>query len=132
MSHRSHDRRRAHRQRRVEEHGIVAVRIRPGHEATVIDVSADGALVETHHRLLPGTAVDLHLEAPHRRATIRGRVLRCAVARVRSTSVCYRGAIGFDRHLPWFVDEESAGYGVHPDERRGGVPGRATATPELV
>jgi len=131
MTHRSHDRRRARRKNDVEEHGIVAARIRPGRDAAVIDVSADGALVETRHRLLPGTTVDLHLETPHHRATIRGRVLRCSVARVRSTSVCYRGAIGFDRHLPWFVDESGAGYGVHSSETRGGVPARAAATPEL-
>ena len=44
-------------------------------------------------------------------------MLRCAVARLRASSVCCRGAIGFDRHLPWFVDED--GYGVHGGETIG-------------
>ena len=125
------DRRRTPRHGRVEDHGIVSARVRPGREASVIDVSAGGALVETKHRLLPGTAVELHLETSDRRATIRGRVLRCAIARLRSSSVCYRGAIGFDRHLPWFVDE-GAGYGVHAGETRPATPSRAEATPEIL
>ena len=71
----------------------------------LIDVSAGGALIETNHRLLPGTSVELQVETGTDRANVRGQVLRCAVVRVRPTWVCYRGAIAFDRHLPWFVDE---------------------------
>jgi hypothetical protein len=50
-------------------------------------------------------AVELQVETGTDRASVRGRVLRSAVVRVRPTWVCYRGAIAFDRHLPWFVDE---------------------------
>src|SRR5471032_2072338 len=67
-------------------------------------VSAGGALIETSHRLLPGTSVELQVATGTERASIRGQVLRCAVVRVRPTWVCYRGAIAFDRHLPWFVE----------------------------
>ncbi len=126
------DRRRARRRRSVEEHGIVAARVRPGHEVSMIDVSAGGALVETDHRLFPGTSVELHLEAENRRATVRGSVLRCAVVRLRSSSVCYRGAVGFDRHLPWFVDEDSTGYPVPSAEKRPGRAARAELTPPLL
>ena len=125
------DRRRTPRRSRLEDHGIVSARVRPGREASVVDVSAGGALVETQHRLLPGTAVELHLETPHQRATVRGRVLRCAVARLRSSSVCYRGAISFDRHLPWFV-ADGAGYDVHVCETRSGMARRAEATPDVL
>ena len=95
-----------------DDHSILSARVRPGLDVSVVDVSAGGALVESDCRLMPGAIVELQLETPGGRAAIRGRVLRCSVARLRSTSVCYRGAIGFDRHLPWFVDEERAGYGV--------------------
>ena len=125
------DRRRTRRHNRVEDHGIVSARVRPGREASVVDVSAGGALVETQHRLLPGTAVELYLETPQQRATVRGRVLRCAVARLRSSSVCYRGAISFDRHLPWFV-ADGAGYDVHVCETRSGMARRAEATPDVL
>lgn len=88
-----------------DEHRIVSTRVRPGHRARLIDVSAGGALIETSHRLLPGTSVELQVETGTARASVRGQVLRCTVVRLRPTWVCYRGAIAFDRHLPWFVDE---------------------------
>lgn len=124
------DRRRSARRRHFEEHGVLSTCVRPGHRAKLIDVSADGALIETSHRLLPGMKVELHLETHTRRASIRGRVLRCAITRVRSSLVCYRGAIGFERHLGWFADED--GYPLPGHERRPGRPGRVDITPQVV
>ena len=98
------DRRGMRRLGALEEHGIVSTSVRPGHRARLIDVSAGGALIETSHRLLPGTTVELQVDTGTDRANVRGQVVRCAVVRVRPTWVCYRGAIAFDRHLPWFVD----------------------------
>ena len=46
----------------VEQHRIIATRIRPGHLARIVDVSGGGALIETMYRLLPGTSVELHVE----------------------------------------------------------------------
>jgi hypothetical protein len=89
-----------------EGHGIQSMQVRPGRRAMLINIGAGGALIETGHRLLPGASVDLVLERSHYRATVRGRVLRCAVVRLESASICYRGAIGFDRSLPWFVEHE--------------------------
>jgi hypothetical protein len=105
MREESTDRRGVRRLEAFEEHRIVSASVRPGHRARVIDVSAAGALIETSHRLLPGTAVELQVETGTGRASVRGQVLRCAVVRLRPTWVCYRGAIAFDRHLPWFIDE---------------------------
>lgn len=99
------DRRAMRRLEAVEQHGIVSAFVRPGHRARLVDVSAGGALIETSHRLLPGASVELQVETGADRASIRGQVLRCAVVRVRPTWICYRGAIAFDRYLPWFVDE---------------------------
>ena len=93
------------RRRTPGEHGIVVARVRPGHEAEVLDVSAVGMLLETAHRLLPGTVIDLHLETRDCRTAMRGRVLRCVVASIVATRVWYRGAIRFDRPLTWFADE---------------------------
>ena len=125
------DRRRTPRHGHVEEHGIVSAKVRPGREASIVDVSAGGALVETQHRLLPGTSVELQFETSVARTTIRGRVLRCAVAGVRSSSVCYRGAIGFDRYLPWFVPD-GPGYGVHGHETRATPQRREGASLEII
>ncbi len=131
MNHYLCDRRRERRRDRVEEHGIVSARVRPGQDVSLLDLSASGALIEGC-RLFPGAAVELHLESPQRRVAVRGRVLRCAVSRLRSSSVCYRGAISFDRHLPWFVEDEPLGYAVPTAESRAGGPDRAPATPNVL
>jgi hypothetical protein len=73
--------------------------VRPGHAAIVVDVSADGALIETGHRLLPGTVVVLHLESLDRRESVRGRVLRSAVAALRESGISFRGAVRFESPL---------------------------------
>jgi hypothetical protein len=99
------DRRGMRRLDAPEAHGIVSACVRPGHRARLIDVSAGGALIETNHRLLPGASVELQVETGTDREMIRGQVLRCSVVRVRPTWVCYRGAIAFDRHLPWFIKD---------------------------
>jgi len=123
--------RRANRRRcRVQEHGIVRARVRPGHVVTLVDVSAGGALVEAEHRLLPGSSVEIQVESENRSACLRGRVVRCAVVRVRPDSVSYRGAIAFDRYLPWFDDGD--GYDVPNIEKRPAAPFRATATQQVV
>jgi hypothetical protein len=106
------DRRRAKRTRHIAEHGILLARVRPGHDASVVDVSAHGALVETAHRLLPGRHIELHLETLEARTAIRGRVLRCSVAGVLASRVSYRGAIGFDLPLSWLADGKGEGYSV--------------------
>ena len=118
------------RYERVEHHRIISTRIRPGHPASIVDVSAGGALIETMFRLLPGTSVELHVETSTRHTRVRGEVLRSAVTKLRADGVCYRGAIRFDRHLPWFVDESPAPGGT-PDARPA-HPMRAPSTPEVV
>ena len=100
------ERRRGRRHEGAVGHGIQSMQVRPGRHAMLINISAGGALIETGHRLLPGWNVDLVLDRSQYRATVRGRVLRCTVVRLRSASICYRGAIGFDRSLPWFVEHE--------------------------
>jgi hypothetical protein len=123
------ERREARRRLDAEDHGIVSTRVRPGHRAKLIDVSAAGALIETSHRLLPGTSVELHVETRSHRTNVRGRVLRCAIVIVRPSWVCYRGAIGFDRQLPWLLDESDR---AGDASTRSGVPIRAVATPEVI
>ena len=105
------ERRGSRRRATPKEHGIVSARVRPGHAAEIVDISAGGALVETFHRLLPGSPVEIHVQTMTRRAAMRGRVLRCVVSLLQASSIRYRGAIGFDGQLSWFADE-SSGYCV--------------------
>jgi hypothetical protein len=122
------DRRSARRRRTVHDHGIVSARVRPGREASLLDVSAGGALVETTYRLLPGSPIELKVATRERRASVRGGVLRSTVVGVRATGMCYRSAIGFDHLLSWFVDGETGGYGVPSAETRSAGPLRVDAT----
>ena len=122
------DRRRARRRRTIHDHGIVSARVRPGREASLLDVSAGGALVETTYRLLPGSPIELHVATTERRASVRGGVLRSAVVAVGAAGLCYRSAIGFNHLLSWFVDGEADGYGVPIAETHSTRPQRVDAT----
>jgi PilZ domain len=124
--------RRNFRRAGIGEHGIVSVCVRPGHSVTLIDVSAGGALIEVSRRLLPGSAVDLLLNTADRRATVRGRVLRCAVTRLHSTSVSYRAGIAFDRQWPCLAEIGWSEYPVPTDEARPTSAKRVIATRDAV
>jgi len=121
------ERRGYRRYRAVEEHAIISARVRPGHEVALIDVSAKGVLIETDRRLLPGATIDLTLATAGDHVAVRGRVLRSSVARLRADGVAYRGAIGLDRHLPWFKEEgDPIGYPIPGADMR---PRRREANP---
>ena len=93
------ERRAAPRKHTLEEHGIRAARVRAGRDAAVLNVSVGGILIETLHRLLPGTTIELQLSVGEQRAEVRGRVVRSAVSCLRHGRVSYRGAIAFERAL---------------------------------
>ena len=97
----------------------MGVRVRPGRDGAVVDVSAEGILIDTIHRLLPGTTVEVLLACADRRTTIRGRIVRCTVASLHSSVVRYRGAVRFDRSIASFLDLD--GY-VIPTECQDGLP----------
>ena len=124
------DRRQTPRHLDADQHGVVSTRVRPGHRAKVIDISAGGALIETTHRLLPGTSVELHVETREHQTNVRGRVLRCAIVLVRPSWVCYRGAISFERHLPWLAADDSGAPAFAAS--RSALPVRAAATHEVI
>ncbi len=124
------DRRRSRRRALLDEHGILTVCVRPGQEASLVDVSAAGALLETGRRLLPGTAIELHVGIRGRRALVRGRVLRCAVSDLAGGGgPRYRAAINFDQPLSWLADGARSGYELPADDRLREVDERAEATP---
>jgi len=102
------DRRSARRLHEPEEHGIVSARVRPGHAAWIVNVSTSGALVETHYRLLPGTSIEFSVQTSDFRMLLRGRVVRCSVARVQATMIWYRGALDFDWPISWLNREPPA------------------------
>ncbi len=73
--------------------------LRPGQEVVLLDLSAGGALVESHARMKPGTRTELQLFGSQRRH-VRGQIGRCRVSHL--DPVRYEGAIVFDEHLDWY------------------------------
>ena len=91
------ERRASPRTQTLAEHGISAARVRAGQDAAVVNVSSGGILIETLHRLLPGTTIELQLSFAHGRPEVLGRVLRSTVSCLREGRVSYQGAIAFER-----------------------------------
>jgi PilZ domain len=103
------------------------VRIRSGHPAVVLNISAGGVLVESESRLPPGTTIEMIFEEPDKRVSVKGRVLRSAVTRVLRNGVSYQVAVAFDRHLASAPDS-AAGYCIPPPHNRTTALFRADAT----
>jgi hypothetical protein len=124
----SPDRRRSRRRAAVEAHGIIRARVRPGDEVSLVDVSAGGALIEAGHRMLPGACVELHLRREAADEVVKGRVLRCSVARLCGNAISYLAAVAFDRALAWFAEDASSGYSLPATESRTSASLRVNAT----
>jgi hypothetical protein len=95
------ERRRSLRDCTADRHGIIRVRVRPGHDASLLEVSRDAAAIDTACRLLPGAAVELQFDNAAGRTCARGRILRCAVVGVHPHHLTYRAIVIFDDRQTW-------------------------------
>ena len=97
---RTPERRRAIRKGRAELSWLRGLRLRPGLDVALVNLSAGGALVETPTRLRPGVRTVLRLTGAVGRWTVSGLVSRSWVAAVaREHGVVYRGALVFDEAI---------------------------------
>lgn len=69
--------------------------LRPGQAVVLVNISSQGALVESPARLRPGAQTELQLIGKAARRSVRGRLDRCHIASL--VPLCYRGAIVFER-----------------------------------
>jgi len=104
-------------------------RIRPGHVARVINLSAEGALIETTRRLVPGGIADLQLEAGELRHATRVRVARSEVSRVLPDAMCFCCALIFELRLAWLPALPTGAN--PPNEGEVSGPDRTANTPGL-
>jgi len=74
-------------------------RIRSGHQVRIVNLSAAGVLIESHTRLLPGAAVDLHLEWEQGRHQSRGRVVRAYVSEVLPHALLFRAGVSLEQPI---------------------------------
>lgn len=81
--------------------GMERARLRPGRTAHIVDLSSGGALIETDWRLLPGTRVEMQVGDPVPLFRVAGRILRCHVALLDRERIRYRGALMFEKQLPF-------------------------------
>jgi hypothetical protein len=81
-------------------HGVTGLRVRPGCEASLLDLSCGGLLLETESRLSPGSAVDVLLKTFAATHVVRARVARCQVASIHPLQgLRFRAAVVFERPL---------------------------------
>jgi hypothetical protein len=63
---------------------IQGIRLAPGAAATLLNMSATGALVECASRLSPGTTLTIHFDGTFKPASMKSRVVRCEVVGIKT------------------------------------------------
>ena len=69
------------------------VKLRLGHEVSVVNVSSHGILIEGAARLRPGSRVELQMETPS--SYLHALIARCEVSLLDETGVTYRAGLTF-------------------------------------
>ena len=96
----SPDRRRTIRRQRTELSWLRQLRLRPGLDVALVNLSAGGALVETSTRLRPGARTLVRLTGVSGSWTVSSLVSRSWVAAIDAKQgLVYRGALVFDKAL---------------------------------
>jgi hypothetical protein len=80
--------------------------LRPGCLVAVIDLSANGAQVQSERPLRPGGQVHVRLAGHNATLTVTAQVVRCSIWTLHADSVIYRGALRFDEDCAAFWDEQ--------------------------
>ena len=88
--------------------------LRPGCLVAVLDVSANGAQVQSERPLRPGSRVHVRVAARNWTLAVAADVVRCCVWLLQADSVIYRGALRFEEACA-AVWEEAAGMVPPPD-----------------
>ena len=70
--------------------------LRPGCLVVVLDLSANGAQVQSERPLRPGSRVHVRMAARSWTLTVAADVVRCSVWLLQADSVIYRGALRFE------------------------------------
>jgi PilZ domain-containing protein len=88
---------------------ITGVRVSPGcGEASLVNISTSGVLVQTTTKVATGTPVTITFEGSFQRGAIKGRVARCVVADIGGTvALSYHIAIAFNEHILFWIENEN-------------------------
>ncbi len=70
--------------------------LRPGCLVAVLDLSANGAQVQSERPLRPGSRIHVRVAARHWTLAVAADVVRCSVWLLQADAVIYRGALRFE------------------------------------
>jgi len=74
----------------------------------VLDLSANGAQVQSERPLRPGSRIHVRIAARHSTLAIDAGVVRCSVWILQADAVIYRGALRFEQECREFWEEQAA------------------------
>jgi hypothetical protein len=93
------DRRKAQRLHPSALPSLKSVRLVPGSEIRLINVSSGGALLESDNRILPGANICIRLVAEDVLYFLRGRVLQSRASSIRGSALTYECRVAFDEEF---------------------------------
>ena len=85
--------------------------LRPGCLVAGLDLSANGAQVQSERPLRPGSRVHVRLAARHWTVAVAADVVRCSVWIVQADAVIYRGALRFEEAWTALWEEQAVAAG---------------------
>ena len=97
------DRRRASRRRAADLAGQWGVRLSPGGDARIVDISCSGVRLETSFRLQPGSLIDLEVIGMEGGVAVGARLIRTERVDADGPDVKYRAAAMFLREIDLFA-----------------------------
>ena len=97
------DRRRASRRRAADLAGQWGVRLSPGGDARIVDISCSGVRLETSIRLQPASLIDLEVIGMEGSVAVGARLIRTETVDADGPDVKYRAAAMFLRGIDLFA-----------------------------
>ena len=97
------DRRRASRRRAADLAGQWGLRLSPGGDARIVDISCSGVRLETSTRLQPGSLIDLEVIGMEGSIAVGARLIRTERVDADGPDVRYRAAAMFLREIDLFA-----------------------------
>ena len=81
--------------------------LRPGCLVAVLDLSKNGAQVQSERPLRPGSRIHLRVAGRNWTLTVAADVVRCSVWILQADAVIYRGALRFEEACTPFWEEQA-------------------------
>ena len=81
--------------------------LRPGCLVAVLDLSTNGAQLQSERPLRPGSRVHVRVAARHWTLAVDAAVVRCSVWILESDAVIYRGALSFEEACGALWEEQA-------------------------